>query len=46
MGSDESKKIHQEDLNRIVLHIVPHEWDNHAMMLRFDFESYYFQYYL
>ena len=38
MGSDESKNIPQEDLNKILLKSVPYGWSKQAIMIRFDFE--------
>ena len=36
-GSDDHKKIPQEELHEILFCDVPHGWANQAMMLGFDF---------
>ena len=38
-GSDDHKKIPQEELHEILFCDVPHGWANQATMIGFDFES-------
>ena len=38
-GSVKSRKIPQEELNKILFHAVPHGGSNQSIMIGFDFES-------